>query len=110
MAVTGTHKSDPSPSAQGNPPKEGQFAPEPSPAQLLPSATLSGQTASTLDTVSVALIKWLLFPIVIVASLIGCFLFFGQEFDEDFLVLAIVSFLLASHIFDEANQIGRAHV
>ena len=103
MAVTGKHKSDPIRSAQGNLPEGGQSVQDPSPTQLLPSATLSGQTASTLDTVAVALIKWLLFPVVIVASLIGCFLFFGQEFDEDFLVLAIVSFLLASHIFDEAN-------
>ena len=40
---------------------------------------------------------------MIVASLIGCTLFYGQNFKDDFLPLAIISFLLASHIFDEAN-------
>ena len=70
---------------------------------FLPNANLTEHGASTLDTGSVALIKWLICPIVIVVSLFGCVLYYDQNFKEDFLPLAIVSFLLASHIFDEAN-------
>ncbi len=70
---------------------------------FLPNAGLNEHGASTLDTSSVALIKWLICPIVIIASLLGCVLYYEQDFKEDFLSLAIVSFLLASHIFDEAN-------
>ena len=64
---------------------------------------INKQGSSTLDTVTVSLIKWLLSPVVIVATLAGCSLFYGQNFKDDFLPLAIISFLLASHIFDEAN-------
>jgi len=53
------------------------------------------------------LIKWLICPVVIVASLFACVLYYGQDFGGDFLSLAIVSFLLASHIFDEANLYRR---
>jgi putative colanic acid biosynthesis UDP-glucose lipid carrier transferase len=70
---------------------------------LLPSASLGGQAASTLDTASVALMQWLLCPVVIVVCLVVCVAFYGQNFREDFLILAIVGYLLASHIFDEAN-------
>lgn len=70
---------------------------------LLPNANLPKQSANTLDTPFAALIKWLLCPIVIICSLIGCVAFYGQDFKEDFIPLAIVSFLLASHVFDEAN-------
>ena len=76
---------------------------EPNRSFFLPNAKLTEHGASTLDTGSVALIKWLICPVVIVASLFGCVLYYDQNFKEDFLSLAIVSFLLASHIFDEAN-------
>ena len=72
--------------------------------QLSPAlANACGENATNFDAPAVALIKWLLFPVLIVASLIGCVLFYGQNFEEDFLALAIVSFLLAAHIFDEAK-------
>jgi putative colanic acid biosynthesis UDP-glucose lipid carrier transferase len=70
---------------------------------LLPTASLDRQGATFLDPASVTLIQWLLCPLVIVVSLAVCVLYYGQDFNEDFLALAIVSFLLATHIFDEAN-------
>ena len=70
---------------------------------MLPSSDLRKHGASTLDTATVAVIKWLLCPVVIIASLVGCVVYYGQPFREDFLPLAVISFLLASHIFDEAN-------
>ena len=70
---------------------------------MLPSGDLRKHSASTLDTATVAVIKWLLCPVVIIATLAGCVAYYGQPFREDFLPLAVISFLLASHIFDEAN-------
>ncbi len=70
---------------------------------LLSNASLDVQGASSLDTASATLIQWLLCPLVIVASLMTCVIYYGQEFNEDFLSLAVISFLLAAHIFDEAN-------
>jgi len=103
MALTGSRRTGAGFAAKGKKPDGAKPAQNPSQPLSLPSANLSGQNASTLDTVAVALIKWLLYPVVIVASLFGCALFYGQDFMGEFLSLAIVAFLLASHIFDEAN-------
>ncbi len=75
---------------------------------LLPNVGIHlQQGTSALDNVTVALIKWLLFPVVTVASLAGCALYYKQNFWDGFLLLAIVSFLLSSHIFDELNLYRR---
>jgi putative colanic acid biosynthesis UDP-glucose lipid carrier transferase len=103
MPWLGTKKAVLSRAAKDKKPHDRKARQETGRASSLPIAHLGGQGTSIFDTAAVALIKWLLFPVVIAASLAGCFLSYGQDFDEDFLVLAIVSFLLASHIFDEAN-------
>jgi len=64
--------------------------------------------SSALDMVGVTLVKWLLCPLVITASLLGCTLYFEKAFNGYFLILAILTFLISSNIFDEIN-LYRSH-
>ena len=77
---------------------------------MLPNVGIHLQRGtSALDNIAVALIRWLLFPVITIASLIGCALYYGQDYQDGFLLLAIISFLLVSHIFDELNLYRRRH-
>lgn len=64
--------------------------------------------SGALDMLGVTLVKWLLCPLVIVASLIGCAWYYQQELSDYFLILAILTFLISSNIFDEIN-LYRSH-
>ena len=59
--------------------------------------------SGALDMPSVMLVKWLLCPMVITASLIGCMLYYEQAFTDHFLLLIILTFLISSNIFDEID-------
>jgi putative colanic acid biosynthesis UDP-glucose lipid carrier transferase len=59
--------------------------------------------SGALDMPGVILIKWLLCPLVITASLIGCTLYYEQGFTDHFLLLTILTFLISSNIFDEID-------
>ena len=69
----------------------------------VPIPSLHNVSSCTLDAPVITLIKRSLYPLVTIASLAGCYFSFGADFNHNFLSLAIVSFLLASHIFGEAN-------
>ena len=79
---------------------------ESAPSKFLPISQLSTPAhygVNSLDLPAVALVKWLLGPVVVTSVLMIAASLYGQVLDHTYIILAIVSFLVTAQIFDEIN-------